>query len=240
MYEFMPYQMAPWNECFITYVTNIRTFTTMYEFMPCQMAPWTECFITYSTGIRALTTMYVLFYKTTLLNKCPITHITLIWLLTTMYVLMSDQIPLFTECLITHFIQIWILTPMYITVISALITMYTKFFIQCSLVKKNKCQTLRYIFIEKTIIFVAKCTFIINPTNLKNWYLQKGIGWLTISVLSLQIKHQLFHLSHTYFRVLCEMHSATFHQQLRNIMKFEGRKIAPYLNKNADSNRQPT
>jgi len=46
-------------------------------------------------------------------------------------------------------------------------------------------------------------------------------------VLSLlQIKHQLFHLCHTYFRVLYEMHSATFLQQLSNIRGYKNLRTA--------------
>jgi len=35
------------------------------------------------------------------------------------------------------------------------------------------------------------------------------------------MKHQLFQLCHTYFRVLYEMHSATFLQQLSNTKDFK-------------------
>jgi len=65
-------------------------------------------------------------------------------------------------------------------------------------------------------------TFIKNPIHFEVLLFTK-MYWMTNNfVLSLlQIKHQLFHLCHTYFRALYEMHSATFLQQLSNIKGFK-------------------
>ena len=47
------------------------------------------------------------------------------------------------------------------------------------------------------------------------------VDWTCFFLSLLQIKHQLFHLCNTYFRVLYEVHSATFLQQLRNMKGFK-------------------
>jgi hypothetical protein len=57
--------------------------------------------------------------------------------------------------------------------------------------------------------------------HLKNCYLQKCYLQKSSALSLPQIKHQLFHLCHTYFRVLYEMHSETFLQQLSSTKGFK-------------------
>ena len=71
---------------------------------------------------------------------------------------------------------------------------------------------------KRTIINIEMYTFIKNSMHLKYCYLWKCIGWLKLlCFISPSNKTSAFYLCYTYFRVLYEMHSATFIQQWRKI-----------------------
>ena len=216
MYPLMCFQKALSTERLITHCTGITAITTMYALMSYQIAFLIEWLTTHLTGIRVLTTMYTLMSdQITLLLEWLITHFTGIRALTTMYPLMCFQKALSTECLITHFTWIWTLIPMYITGIYAFSTVYMRLFIQSTLGKTRRLNIRIYSdwnnnnFYRNVYIKKIQCIWgtVIDKSALDD---QQFYAYYL-----LQIKQQLLHLCHTYFRVLHEMHSGIFLQIIK-------------------------
>ena len=183
----------------------------MYALMSYKIALVTERLITHFTHIRALTAMYALmYYQIALVTEWLITHFTCIRELTTVCEFMSYQTAVMMECLFTHFTRIRTLIPTYITGISAFITLNLKMFIHSTLAE-TKSLNFRIYSDSITIIFIEMYTLNKNPLYLKNRVIYRSVldgKQFCVSSL-LQIKHQILHLCHTYFRVLYEMHSGT-------------------------------